>query len=68
VTYDSSWIGILELRYSIANSRALTENEKEVVSHSESEKWAVCLECAIIDAGGLNVLSSCEACFEQYCL
>jgi lysophospholipase len=66
VTYDSG-ISTFSLQYDSTLSEDMVANGNAVMSRGNSAAWATCLGCAILDAGGLKVPSSCEACFKQYC-
>ncbi|CZR69536.1 related to PLB1-phospholipase B (lysophospholipase) [Phialocephala subalpina] len=65
-TYASG-IATFELTFTSTVSKEMVANGAAVMSRNDSDEWAVCLSCAILDAGGLDVPSSCDACFEQYC-
>ncbi len=66
ITYASG-IATFEFHVAAGVSDAMVANGNAVISRDNSAEWAVCLGCAILDAGGLSVPSSCEACFEEYC-
>lgn len=60
-------IATFDLTYTSELSAEMVTNGNAVMSRNNSTEWAVCLGCAILDAGGLDVPSSCDSCFEQYC-
>lgn len=65
-TYESG-IATFTVQTSKAITAAMIDNGKAIMSRDNSSTWAQCLGCAILDSGSLNVPSSCDVCFEEYC-
>ncbi|CZT52134.1 related to PLB1-phospholipase B (lysophospholipase) [Rhynchosporium secalis] len=65
-TYESG-IDTFTFQTSKETTAAMIANGKAVMSKDGTSEWAQCLGCAIMDAGGQSVPSSCGACFDKYC-
>jgi len=66
ITYDSG-LATFGFQYSTIVTADMIANENAVMSRNNSTEWGMCLGCAILDAGGLDVPDHCEACFERSC-
>jgi lysophospholipase len=55
------------MQINVTQTESMVANGVAVGSQNDSEEWAVCLACAVMESAGTSLPGDCEACFERYC-
>jgi lysophospholipase len=56
-----------QMQINVTQTESMVANGVAVGSQNDSEEWAVCLACAVMESAGTSLPGDCEACFERYC-
>lgn len=56
-----------QMQYNASSSAQVIKNGAAVMSQNNSNAWAKCLGCAIMEGTGSFLPPACTACFDKYC-
>lgn len=56
-----------QMQYDASETLSVIANGKAVTSQNDSDAWATCLGCAIMENAGGSLPRACTACFAKYC-
>jgi lysophospholipase len=56
-----------QMQINVTQTESMVANWVAVMSQNDSDGWAVCLGCAIMEMSSVALPGECGACFSEYC-